>query len=213
LSCFDSSGAFQWAVSWQGSAQDGAYDACTDSSGNVYVTGDFGYFFGGTIDIDPGPGTDIRDAVSWYDIWLCKLDPSGSFLWGRTWGGDMGEGGYSLDTDESDNVYLAGYFRSNVVDFDPGPGTDIHTNAGLNGEADIFLCKFTSGGILDWAQTWGSAGQDIGYDVVAPCPSVAYLTGVYCGMIDFNPDSGADQHTSIGGEDAFCMKILSDGSW
>ena len=213
ISCISTSGSFQWARSWQGSALDAAYDVCTDSSGNIYVCGDFGYFLGGTIDIDPGPGTDVRNAVSWYDIWLCKLDPSGSFVWGRTWGGNYGEGAYGVDVDDSNSLYVAGYFRSDSVDFDPGPGTDIHYNVGMNAEPDICLSKFDSSGNFYWARTWGSAGQDYASKVMVRCPAAIYMAGIFYGTIDFDPGPGTDQHTSGGGEGSFVMKILADGYW
>jgi hypothetical protein len=213
ISCINTSGSFQWARSWQGSALDAAYDVCTDSSGNIYVCGDFGYFLGGSIDIDPGPGTDVRNAVSWYDIWLCKLDPSGSFVWGKTWGGNYGEGAYGVDVDDSNNLYVAGYFRSDSVDFDPGPGTDIHYNVGMNAEPDICLSKFDSSGNFYWARTWGSALQDYASKVIVRCPAAIYVAGIFYGTIDFDPGSGTDQHTSGGGEGCFVMKILADGYW
>ena len=215
ISCFSASGTFQWAYSWQGSLEDKAYGVCTDSTGNVYVAGDFGYFGGGVFDINPDPDVDDwRYPVSWYDIWLCKLNSSGSFQWGLTWGGNYGEGAYTLDTDESDNLYVSGYFRSNSVDFDPSSGgTDIHNNVGQNGEADIFLSKFDSSGNFDWAQTWGSPGQDIGQQVLVRCAAALYLTGSFFGTVDFDPGLGTDPHNSVGGEDVFLMKILSDGNW
>ena len=214
LVCLDTFGTYQWARTWDGSAISSAFDVCNDTAGNVYVSGDFAYSMdGGTIDIDPGPEQDIRYAVGTYDAWLCKLDPSGLFLWGITWGGNWGEGAYSLSTDVSDNIYITGYFRSDSVDFDPGEGSeDIHYNVGMNAEPDIFLMKLDSSGAFDWARTWGSVLQDIGYDVIVRCPSVLYLAGNYYGTVDFNP-AGGDSHSAVGGEDDYLMKIRSDGNW
>jgi len=212
LVCLDTSGIYQWARTWEGSAMDNAFDVCSDSSGDIYISGDFGYFFGGTLDINPGTAQDIRNTIGLYDCWLCKLDSSGLFIWGVTWGGNWGEGAYSLNTDASDNVYIAGYFRSDSVDFDPGDGSEVHYNVGMNAEADIFLMKLDSSSTFNWARTWGSEGQDIGFDVKVRSLSTVYLAGVFFGTVDFNP-AGGNSHTAVGGEDVFLMRIRSDGYW
>jgi hypothetical protein len=135
LSKFDSSGSFQWAITWGGSSGwDYGYGVAVDGSGDVYVTG---YFYG-TVDFDPGPGVDEHWSNGYADVFLSKFDSSGSFEWARTWGGTDSNGGCAVAVYGSGNVYVIGYFYGKV-DFDPGPGVDEHWSNGLD---DVFLSKF-----------------------------------------------------------------------
>ncbi len=204
LSKFDSSGSFLWAKTWGGGSVDRGYFVASDGSGNVYVTGYFSF----TVDFDPGSGVDNHTSNGSYDVFLSKIDSSGSFLWAKTWGGSGIDIGYSVAPDGSD-VYVTGHFNG-TVDFDPGSGVDNHTS---NGADDVFLGKFDSSGDNQWARTWGGSGSDSGYGVAADGSGNVYVTGYFNGTVDFDPGSGVDNHTSNGGNDVFLSKFFSDGSW
>jgi len=138
LSRFDPSGDFQWARTWGGSGHHSGWGVAVDGSGNVYVTG----YFQGTVDFDPGSGVDNHTSNGYDDIFLSKVDSSGTFKWARTWGGSYIDWGCSVGVDGSDNVYVTGHFDY-AADFDPGSGVDNHTS---NGFWDAFLSKFPPDG-------------------------------------------------------------------
>ena len=138
LSKFDSSGDFQWARTWGGNGGNHGYGVAVDSSGNIYATG----CFAGTCDFDPGGGTDEHSSNGWSDVSLIKFDLSGDFQWARTWGGVNYDWGAGVAVDGSGNTYITGGFQD-IVDFDPGGGTDERTS---NGSVDIFLSKFPPDG-------------------------------------------------------------------
>jgi hypothetical protein len=75
----DESGGYVWGLSF-GPAQSAGYPMCIanglglDSTGNVYGSG----YFNGTMDFDPGPGTEIADG-SFYDSFLVKFTSDGKF--------------------------------------------------------------------------------------------------------------------------------------
>jgi hypothetical protein len=73
---------------------------------------------------------------------VTKFDSSGGFIWARTWGGSGGFYGYKPAVDGSGNIYVTGGF-GDTVDFDPGPGIDIHIS---NGIGDVYLSKFPPDG-------------------------------------------------------------------
>jgi hypothetical protein len=76
LSKFDSSGDFKWARTWGGIHSDyGRGVAVDDSSGNVYVTGDFK----DTVDFDLGSGMDYRTSNGGSDVFLNRFLPDGSW--------------------------------------------------------------------------------------------------------------------------------------
>jgi hypothetical protein len=208
LSKFDSSGTFVWARTWGGSDNfwgDWGYGVAVDGSGNAYVTG---YFWGDSVDFDPGTSVDPHSTNGDYDIFLSKFDSNGTFVWARTWGGSGEDDGYGVDVDGSGNVYVTGYFQDNSVDFNPDPtAVDPHSSNGYN---DIFLSKFDSNGTFVWARTWGGSDSDIGYGIAADGSGNVYVSGCFQGNVDFDPGSGVDNHTSNGAGDVFLSKFPPD---
>jgi hypothetical protein len=206
LSKFDSSGDFLWARTWGSGESFRTQSVAADASGNACVAG----WFDGTADFDPGSGVDNHTSNGLADAFLTELDPSGDFLWACTWGG---AGHYdealSVAIDASGNAYVAGHF-SGTVDFDPGGGVDDHSS---NASYDAFLSKFDSIGNFLWAATWGGVDSDNAYSVAVDAPGNAYVAGCFCDTVDFDPGSGADNHTSNAYQDVFLTKFLPDGNW
>jgi len=134
LSRFDSLGNLIWARTWGGSNSDWGSEFAADGSGNAYVTGRFW----DTVDFNPGPGEDKHTSNGLHDVVLSRFDLSGNFQWAMTWGGSDWDEGTGVAVDGLGNAYVTGSFKD-TVDFDPGPGEDIHVS---NGEADAFLSKF-----------------------------------------------------------------------
>ena len=200
LSKFDSSGNFEWALTWGGFYYDRGLGVAVDGAGNVYVTG---YFSEAAI--FPGGS---HTSKGYDDVFLCKFDLSGNIVWTQTWGGSAYDRGNGVAADGSGNVYVTGLFQK-TVDFDPGGGTDYHTS---NGEGDVFLSKFDSTGNFEWARTWGGSDYDIGSAVAADGSENVYVTGRFQGTVDFDPDGG-DSHTSNGDRDVFLSKFDSSGNF
>jgi len=203
LSKFDSSGTFAWARTWGGYSSDSGCGVAVDGSGNVYVTG----FFYGTVDFDPGSGVDNHTGYT--DVFLSKFDPSGDFKWARTWGGSGNQEGRAVAVDGLGDVYVTGGFMD-LVDFDPGSGLDKHVS---NGGFDVFLSKLDSIGAFQWARTWGGTGADEGNAVGVDGSGNVCVTGVFGQTVDFDPGSGADNHTSNGGRDPFLSQFDSSGTF
>ncbi len=135
----DSSGSFKWVKTWGGTGLDSATGIALDDGGNIAVTGSFD----DTIDLNPGPGTSLYYTNGADDAFLLKLDGSGGFLWGASWGGPGEESVYGISIDNIDNIYVTGSFF-NSVDFDPGEGDEVFSS---NGFADAFASKFPPDGI------------------------------------------------------------------
>jgi hypothetical protein len=209
LSRFDQDGNFIWARTWGGSEDDFGLSVATDGSGNVCVAG----AVWGKVDFDPGPGVDNHPGHGQWDAFLSKFDPNGDYIWARTWGGWAWEEGYSVAIDNSGNPYVAGYFSEifgNPVDFDPGPGVDEHGSAGGD---EAFLSKFDPDGNFVWARTWGGTYDDRGNSVAIDGSGNAYVAGQFAYVVDFDPGTGVDNHTSIGYVDAFLSKFDPNGNF
>ncbi len=206
VSKFDSSGTFQWARVWGGSGNDRGYGVAVDGSGDIYVTGSF---FGGTVDFDPGSGTDNHTSNGLADVFLSKFDSSGDFQWARTWGASSNEYGRGVTADSSGSICVTGEFTG-TVDFDPGSGVENHT---YHGGRDVYVSKFNSSGDFQWAQTWGGNSLDHGGGVAIDGSGNVYITGWFYGNVDFDPGSGTDNQASNGGNDVFLSKLDSSGDY
>ncbi|MCX6645439.1 MAG: hypothetical protein NTY09_03650 [bacterium] len=203
ISCFDSSGIFQWARTWGGIGSETCFDIAIDATGYIYVTG----FYTGTADFDPGVGTDNHTSNGLNDAFLSKFDQSGNFLWTRSWGGTQQDVGYGVAVDNVDGVYVTGAYQGNV-DFDPGAGEDLHQS---NGSQDVYMTKFDSSGSFQWARTWGGALSDSASSIAINSIGQIHVSGSFRGSLDFDPGAGSDVRTSAGGTDAFLSLFTSSG--
>ncbi len=188
-----------------GTSNDLGQSVAVDSSGNVYITGSFR----GTVDFDPGAGTDTHISAGEEDIFLTKFDSNGGYVYTKTMGGTDHDYGRSVAVDSSGNIYITGYFQG-TADFDPGAAVDNHLSAGLE---DIFLTKFDSNGGYVYTKTMGGTNSDYGRSVAVDSSGNIYITGSFQETVDFNPVGTADSHTSAGLEDIFLTKINADNSY
>ena len=69
------------ARQWGASNVDVAVGVTADAAGNVYVAG----YFMGSVDFDPGPGTQLRTSVGTQDGFLLQLTPPRGVIGGRVW--------------------------------------------------------------------------------------------------------------------------------
>ncbi|MFN6074400.1 MAG: T9SS type A sorting domain-containing protein [Fluviicola sp.] len=117
--------------------------------------------------------------------------------------------GYCITTDEFGNVYAAGVFGS-TTDFDPSAGV---SNLTSNGALDVYLVKTNPQGEFMWAKNFGGSNDDIPSEIVISQTGNVYLTGIFAGSADFNPDAGVSNLTSVGLSDVFVVKVNSDGQF
>ncbi len=75
LSKFDTNGNYQWARTWGGEEEDIGYAVALDIYGNPFVVGDFQE----TVDFDAGTGVDVHISNGYYDAFLTKFTPDGTW--------------------------------------------------------------------------------------------------------------------------------------
>jgi len=175
-----------------------------DGSDNMYGIGTLNNAV--VADLDPGPGVDEHTGPC---CWLAKYSLDGAYQWGRSWGFGLVDIN-SLTIALSGDLYLTGSFEWNLVDFDPGPGDDFFTSAGM---IDGFLTKYLPTGEYQWTRIWGSAGDEAGYDIAADSDGNAYITGWFTNKVDFDPGLGVDYYTALGCGDAYLLMVPPDGNW
>lgn len=195
----NSSGNFIWAISFGSVEWDASNSITIDSTGNIYTIGSFYQ----TVDFDPGPGVFNLTSLGDGDMYICKLDSSGDFIWARTQGGINYEFGSSITLDNSGSIYTTGSFNG-VTDFDPGTGVYNLSSVGLS---DIFICKLDTLGNFVWAKAFGSAGSETGIGITADASGNIYSTGGFRSTIDFDPGPGVFNLTSVAHLDIFVLKL------
>jgi hypothetical protein len=176
-----------------------------DTNGNVYLTGSFS----GTADFDPGMGIHNLTSSGDEDIFICKLDGSGNFLWAKSIGGISTDWGTAVIVDNLGHVYTAGLFNE-TADFDPGVGASSLTSIGGD---DIFISKLDNDGNFVWAKAFGGNTGDHVSSIALDINSNVHTTGSFSGTVDFDPGAGTHNLTSNGTEDVFVSKLDANGNF
>ncbi len=156
---------WQWVKSAGGSAYDIATSVKTDALGNCYVTG---YFESPTLYF----GTDSLKSAGGYDIFIAKYDINGNLLWVKSAGGKSLDQSNSIAVDASGNIYVAGYFQSDTINFDSI--TLIN-----NGTYNLFLAKYDNNGKVIWAKSAGGSSKDYASAVAVDASGNVLLAGYY----------------------------------
>jgi hypothetical protein len=195
--------SLQWARNIGGSE---ANEVRVDPVGNVYTTG----HFSGTKDFDPGPGTFFMSAVDIADdAYVCKLDANGNFLWAVQLGGSGTSYGNSLAVDAVGNVYTVGSYSIDI-DADPGAGVAMLTS---NGQSDMFISKLDANGNFVWARNIGGTVADVAHAAVLDLSGNICVTGIFNGVVDFDPGPGVASMNGGGNNDCFILKLDASGNF
>lgn len=167
-----------------------AWDLEIDSLNNVYIAG----LFRDSLDMDPGPGTDIRRSNGSLDAFVIKLNSAGNYQWSKTFGGNGAETCKGIHLDYMGNIFLTGGFND-TVDFDPGNGV-FELGAGFF--SNIYILKLNPNGDFSWAHGLGSFSSQEGIDISSDGLGAVYCTGHTSGTVDFDPGPGIVNVTTNG---------------
>jgi hypothetical protein len=180
-------------------------DLTVDDLGNSYLVGSFR----GTADFDPGPGVFILTSAGQADSFVVRLDAVGRLVWARSFGGTNSDLTTGVAVDAARNVYVVGSFFG-TVDFDPGAGSFPLTSAGVR---DGYIVKLDAVGNLVWARQL--AGIDsLGIESIAvDRGGNVCVVGHFQGTADLDPGPGFAPRTSAGDDDAFVVKLDTDGTF
>ena len=201
---YSSSGAFVWAKRMGGASVDYGRSIAVDSIGNVFITGDFG----GTADFDPGSGLYNLVSSGNSDIFICKLDASGNFLWAKSMGALQGDQGYSIALDAVGNIYTTGCY-SDTVDFNPGTGVFDLMSPGVS---SAFVSKLDATGNFVWAKSITGTSYSIGQGLTQSNGNI-YITGYFDGTEDFDPGIGVYNLSTAGSADIFVAHLDTLGNF
>ncbi|MEO7445537.1 MAG: gliding motility-associated C-terminal domain-containing protein [Ferruginibacter sp.] len=133
------------------------------------------------------------------------------FSWVKQVKGAGIDGGKDVAIDAQGNVYTTGFF-SGTADFDPGPNV-FNLMAPPENEEDIFILKLDSAGNFIWARQISGSFLDNAYSIATDITGDIYLTGIFFSRCDFDPGPATHFLSSSGNEDAFVLKLTSQGNF
>lgn len=160
----------------------------------------FSMLVDGQADLLPGNGSSLT--VNGMSIALVCLDQNGQVDWTKNWG--PFSSGFAeaplLAVSAMGDIGIAGILQG-TVDFDTGPGTWM-VNA-VQGSDDIFLAVLDSTGQLISAGSIGSPGSDFVRGISSDASGVFFLTGLFDGSMNPDPNGGPAMLYSNGYNDVF----------
>ncbi len=196
----DANGNFLWGAALGGITTDEGWAVAIDLLNNVIITGRIA----GTVDLDPTAGVfTVSTSNTGFDVFVVKLSPTGSFLWGRIFGGSSPDTGRDIGTDAAGNVYTTGQIGG-VADLDPGAGVATQGGNGLN---DIFIQKLDASGNFVWGVGIGGTANDIGWSIAVTPTGHAVIAGEFRNTVDFDPSAVVLNRVSAGDADMFLMRL------
>jgi hypothetical protein len=204
----NSAGTFQWVKTISNTSIGTISEIEADNAGNIYIGGNAG----GTMDLDPGPGTTDIPAAGF----ITKWDGNGNYAWGMFQGNTVGD----ITLDNAGNLVATGRYSNAPAlldrDWDPGAGVVKVTNRGTHlASTDIFVSKYTTDAGFLWIKTAGGAsatfsledGLSVGIDAAGD----VYAAGVYSTDAQFGPCKYAITPTANGNiRSQYVWKLSAD---
>lgn len=206
----DSGGSYKWGGLVGGSDSDRAFSLATDSTGNVYVSGDFN----NTVDFDFSPATYPVSSGGVFGGtagFLVSYDSIGNFRWVNSYNDITSPRDNliaAITSDGDGNLYAAGTFRDSL-DLNPGASGGMVYG---NNRDDMFLLALDSTGAYRWGYSFGGEFHEIVGDIGVG-DSAVYLVGTYTDTTDFDPGPGLDTLISDGWRSTFISTFDTSGNY
>lgn len=187
-------GVFQWAKNIGGSQSDYSTGFVIDGANNLYIAG---YYYGATMNVAsftlPNAGA--------YDVFVTKCNSAGTFQWATGFGATNSDYANDIAIDGASNIYITGAFTGTTVSV----GAYTLTNSAPGPADEVFVVKYNSAGIAQWATSAQGSGYEDGYGISSDALGNIYVTGSY--NISSPLTLGSTTLTSSGGNDMFVAKI------
>lgn len=171
------SGQIIWAVKAGGSGSDRALSVNSDALGNIFITG---FYYGaatfGSITLNSVSGSQ--------DGFIAKLDANGTFLWAKSFGGNLAEWGNAIAIDELGNPIITGQFQG-TSNFSGSNLTSMMNPNTSFSSFDVFVAKYSSAGNLIWVNKGSAKYDDRGLDIITDLQNNIYVCGQFSDTIQF----------------------------
>ena len=198
---YNRSGKYQWAFGLTPDSSNFYFyphhlNLAVDKSENIYLSGGFS----DSLDLDPSPQSAVLK-TNFRSIFLAKYNVNGEYQWSFELGMKMFYfGGFDLEIDSNDDVYISGYFKD-TVDFDPGPGKVNLSSIDFN--KNRFVAKYNQQKELK--EVFNISRRDFpfyhngtnGKRIIAKSGDL-YIAGIFSDTADFDPGPGTVDLTAGG---------------
>ena len=191
---FNTNGDCVWAKTATGTSSEYGNEIVTTFNGNVAVIGDTQ----GTMIIE----SDTLIHLDSTDLFVVKYDANGNKIWSKGLPGMDNAGGRAISSDGFENTYIAGSFEGDII------MDTLVLNSTTPPNNDIFISKFSPGGVLIWAKQFGGTGDDYARGIGIDASGNIYVSGVFSNSIDFD----GLLLTAAGSSDIFLIKMDSNGN-
>jgi gliding motility-associated-like protein len=196
---FNSAGLRIWGTYYGGTGSENHIYCSTDKFGNVYLCG-----ITSSISNIASGGFQNTLAGGLYDAFLVKFNSAGGRIWSTYYGGNIYEYTPKVSIDSLGFIYLAGVTTSPNLAFNGYQST-------INGIGDLFLVKFNSSCVRQWATYYGGNGGDMINNCVVDHAQNIYIAGITNSSTNFA--FNGHQNTFGGGStnDVSLVKFNSNG--
>jgi len=180
LISIDQSGNIVWQKAFGGSNQEAAFSSvATSDGGNIVV---------GYTNTSTGDG-DVSKYYGRMDMWVFKINASGSLVWEKTFGGINIDLAANLVATPDGGFIISGYLSS---------------SDGWPGNQDAGIIKMDGSGNIIWQKNFGGSKEDGGWSI-SPASDGGYIVAGFASSTDGNVSG---QH---GKTDAWIIKLTSQG--
>lgn len=201
VSKISATGEYLWSFAFGDSGSDSGEKIAIDASGDMYVAGRFR----GTIDFDPGLGTQDRTCADWC-VFIAKYTPDGDFLWVRK--GEMYTASVEdIAVDTSGSIVMAGSMGYYAY-FELADDAESYMPS-------YYAVKYDSAGNFVWIKA-----PETGEGLWATAMTMDSSSGVYVAgktddlLIDFDPDPiGTDTIFFDHQDNFFLTKYSASGEY
>lgn len=149
-------GVVDYVKTYGGSQEDEAVAVVQANDGNYVILG--------TTSSMDGDITDKNSEDP--DYWVLKIDPAGTILWSKTYGGSAQDRATDISKTNDGGYILSGHSRS-----DDG---DVSGNEGFH---DFWIVKIDNDGNLLWETNFGFSGSDQSFKVIQTADGGYFATG------------------------------------
>lgn len=157
-----------------------------DYSNSFIQTSDKGYLIIGYTESYDG---DVYGNYGQDDLWVIKLDSSGSTQWQKTYGGtDNDRANYAVETNDGGYV-ITGHSESDDIDLTSNYGNK-----------DFWLIKLSAAGLVEWKKSVGGNLEDNSYSVTQSSDGGILAVGISASTTN-------DVTLNHGGDDFWIIKI------
>jgi hypothetical protein len=208
----NSSGTYQWHTFYGSTDNDFGAAIAIDSGDNIYISGD-------SVAAWNGPGDEAplnafhEDYYGYSDIFVLKLNSSGTYQWHTFYGSTDDDFGYGIALDSSGHINVIGesYWTWNG----PGDEAPLHARRGDGDTSDIFVLQLSSSGTYRWHTFYGSGDDDYVYSIATSNSGSIYVAGESFWTWS-GPNGEEPIHARKGDDttrDIFILKLNSSGAY